>query len=370
MKVPTIGPRIIKTGIAVTITMFLCRLLELEPAFFGAVAAVINMQPSIFMTLTSAKNQFLIHFYGVSTAIVFGYLMGGNPLSMGIITIIIIVLYRQVGLQSGISTGVVAGVFILSSGSDQFLPHALTRTGVIFTGLITAMVINVFLWPPRYNRQFRDKLMESNQETVRYFRQAIADYAKLQNDPPDLNLEQKKRVHGLKDEVRTLAGFFKKEGELLAPAAASQGDWYSQAKRFVDYNESLIDKPDRIYELLPGRYERRMSLASPPISDEFQAIMDLLTRGGMTVDRVNSKLRGAVMYGAPVEAEEINESYWEHLTETIERWHPTTETSYYIHAMIEISVMANEIKSAAREGKKLLTEVMAGNREESAPDVE
>ena len=359
MKILSIGPRIIKTGIAVTITMFICRLLNLEPAFFGAVAAVINMQPSIFMTLTSAKNQFLIHFYGVSTAIVLGYLIGGHPLSMGLITIIIIVLYRQVGLQTGISTGVVAGVFILSSSADQFLSHALTRTAVIFTGLITAMVINVFLWPPRYNRQFRDKIMASNQETVKYFRQAIADYAKLQNDPPDLNLEQKRLVHGLKEEVRVLAGFFKKEGELLAPAAASQGDWYNQAKRFVDYNESLIEKADRIYELLPGRYERRMRLESPPISAEFQAIMDLLTRGGMTVDRVNSKLRGSVIYGAAVQTEEINEAYWENLTEVIECWHPTTETSYYIHAMIEISVMANEIKSAAREGKKLLVEVRA-----------
>ena len=370
MKFPTIGPRIIKTGIAVTITMFICRSLDLEPAFFGAVAAVINMQPSIFMTLTSAKNQFLIHFYGVSTAIVLGYIMGGHPLSMGIITIIIIVLYRQVGLQNGISTGVVAGVFILSSSADQFLPHAFTRTAVIFTGLITAMVVNVYLWPPRYNRQFRDKIMESNQETVKYFRQAIADYAKLQNDPPDLNLEQKKLVHKLKDDVRTLAGFFKKEGDLLAPAAASQGDWYSQAKRFVDYNESLIDKADRIYQLLPGRHERRMRLASPPISPEFQAIMDLLTRGGLTVDRVNSKLRGTIIYGAEVKPEEINESYWEQLTETIEFWHPTTETSYYIHAMIEISVMANEIKSAAREGKKLLAEIVSQSQDDSAPGVE
>ena len=42
-----IGARVIKTCIAVTITMFICQALKLEPAVFGAVSAVVNMQPSI-----------------------------------------------------------------------------------------------------------------------------------------------------------------------------------------------------------------------------------------------------------------------------------------------------------------------------------
>ena len=54
-----IGARILKTGIAVTITMYLCKMLNLEPAFFGAVSAVVNMQPSIFLTVKTAKDQIL-----------------------------------------------------------------------------------------------------------------------------------------------------------------------------------------------------------------------------------------------------------------------------------------------------------------------
>ena len=72
------GARIIKTGIAVTITMFILKALNLEPAIFGAISAVINLQPSIFLTFKTAKDQILVHVLGVGTALIFGYLHGGE----------------------------------------------------------------------------------------------------------------------------------------------------------------------------------------------------------------------------------------------------------------------------------------------------
>ncbi|MCL6561111.1 MAG: FUSC family protein, partial [Firmicutes bacterium] len=107
-----IGARIIKTGLAVTITMFICRTLHLEPALFGAVSAAINMQPSIYLTFKTAKNQITVHVLGVAIGLLFGYLFGGNPLSMGLTTILIIVLCMKLKLQNGILMGIVAAIFI------------------------------------------------------------------------------------------------------------------------------------------------------------------------------------------------------------------------------------------------------------------
>ena len=67
--------------------MYLCKLLNLEPAFFGAVATVVNMQPTIFLTVKSAKDQILVHLIGVSAGLAFGYLIGGSPLIMGVVRI-------------------------------------------------------------------------------------------------------------------------------------------------------------------------------------------------------------------------------------------------------------------------------------------
>ena len=351
-----IGARIIKTGIAVTITMFICKLFQFEPAFFGAVSAVINMQPSIFLTVKTAKDQFLVHALGVSAAIALGYLLGGNAISMGLITVIIIALYRKIGLHSSISGGVVAAVFILSSNPDQFLPHALTRTAVIFIGLITAMVVNILLWPPKYGQQFRDKLSEANQQAVLYFCQALHDYVHLKDEPPFMNETQKRLVHKLNAEVRTLADLCKNEGSLFSTVASTEHEWFATAKRLRDYNESLAEKSDRIYALLPVRYDRRRDLGAPTITNEFRAVLELLGTGCVGVVRVNEKLRTAMLSGETVAPEEISEAYWDKLTGAMEQWQSEINSSYYIHALIEVAVIANEIKSAARQAKKLLQE--------------
>lgn len=352
-----IGARIIKTGIAVTFTMLICKALNLEPAFFGAVSAVINMQPSIFLTIKTAKDQIMVQILGVSVAIFLGYIIGGNAISMGLITILIILLYRKVNLQSGISAGVVAAVFILSSSPDEFLPHALRRTAVIFTGLTTAMFVNIVLWPPKYNRQFKEKLKESNEQAVLYFCQAVQDYIQLENDEPNLNEEQRNKVHAINAQLRELSGLFRREGNLFATTTPEQGAWFSCAKKFIDYNEALTEKADRIYNLLPARFERRLKSGSPPISSEFKTILEMLQSGCITITRVNGKLRSAIIEGLSVESEKISEDYWEKMTKAIELWQPKITSSYYLHALIEVAVMANEIKGAARQGKKLLDKV-------------
>ncbi len=351
-----IGARIIKTGIAVTITMSICRFLNLEPAFFGAVSAVINMQPSIYLTLKTARDQVLVHILGVTAGLVCGYLIGGNAISMGIITILLISLYIKLNLPNGISMGIVAAVFILGSSQEQFLSHALNRTAVIFAGLSTAMLVNIALWPPRYKQQFKQKLREASEEVVRYFCLAVQEYVQLENDEPDLNQTQKARVHELNKEVRTLSELLKREVRIVTAGSSEQGEWYVLAEKLIDYNEILTEKADRIYALLPDRLDRRLKAGAPPISQEFKEILEILASGCTSINRVNAKLRLAIIEEVSTEAEEINEDYWEKLTKAVEHWQPKLTSSYYVHALIEAAVTANEIKWAARQAKKLLQE--------------
>jgi len=351
-----IGARILKTGVAVTITMYLCKLLNLEPAFFGAVSAVVNMQPSIFLTVKTAKDQILVHLIGVGFGLLFGYLVGGSPLTMGIVSILLIAVYIRMGLNSGISMGIVAAVFVMGSSQELFLPHALNRTGVIFAGLTTAMFVNVFLWPPRYSRQFKAKLIESNEAAVAYFCQALGEYVKLENEMPEMNPVEKERVHLLNVEVRTLSVLLLREGEMPTVGTPKQSQWLMLAEKLIDYNEALTEKADRIYALLPARLERRHQAGDLPISEEFRGILSILGQGGASIQRINDKLRRSIVDGEEISPEEISEVYWEKLTVAIEQWQPTHIGSYYVHALIEAAVTANEIKWAARQGKQLLQE--------------
>lgn len=349
-----IGARVLKTGIAVAITMFFCKYLGLEPAFFGAVSAVINMQPSIFLTLRAARDQIAVHLLGVTAGFFFGYFLGVNPFSAGLIVILLIPVYIKLKLHSGITMGIVAALFVLSSSTEEFIMHALARSGVIFVGLGSAMLVNVFLWPPRYTKLFKEKLRQSNEAAVLYFCRAVQDYVGLDGSTEfHVDTEQRKRVNKLNKEARMLLDLLSSERQVQA---SEPKEWIFLAEKLIDYNESIIKKGDRIFDLLPIRLERRMKSGAPPISEEFKAILEILESGCTIVIRVNGKIRSVIIDGAVASSEEISEDYWESLTKAIEQWQPRLTGSYYLHGLLEVAVTANEIKWATRQAKILLYE--------------
>ncbi|AJQ28873.1 FUSC family protein [Pelosinus fermentans] len=351
-----IGARVIKTGIAVAITMYICKLLGLEPAFFGAVSAVINIQPSIFLTLRAARDQIFVHIIGVVAGFFFGYFLGVNPFSAGFIVILLIPIYIKLKLHSGITMGIVAALFVLSSSTEEFMIHALARSGVIFVGLGSAMLVNVLLWPPRYTKLLKEKLSQSNEAAVLYFCRAVQDYVGL-DDSRELHVhtEQKKRVYKLNKEARQLLDLLRSERKVVMESSEPR-EWISLAEKLIDYNESIIKKGNRIFDLLPIRLERRMKSEAPPVSDEFKAILDILESGCTIVVRVNGKVRSVIVDGGITSPEEISEEYWESLTKAIEQWQPRLTGSYYLHGLLEVAVTANEIKWATRQAKILLSE--------------
>lgn len=358
-----IGARVIKTGIAVTITMFLCKTLGLEPAFFGAVSAVINMQPSIFLTLRAARDQILVHILGVATGFFFGYFLGVNPFSAGLIVMLLIPIYIKLKLHSGITMGIVAALFVLSSSTEEFFIHALARTGVIFVGLCSAMLVNVVLWPPRYTKKLKAKLRESNEASVLYFCRAVQDYVGLNDKEIRVDIEQKRRVYKLNKEARLLLDLLSRERQVGAESS-EQREWLTLAEKLIDYNESIIKKGDRIFDLLPIRLERRLKLGVPPIKDEFKAILEILESGCTIAIRVNGKIRSIIVDGGTAAPEEISEDYWESLTKAIEQWQPLYKGNDYLHILLEVAVTANEIKWATRQAKILLYECVEAPREE------
>lgn len=218
------------------------------------------------------------------------------------------------------------------------------------------MFINIILWPPDFKQKFKEKLHESNQQAVLYFCQAIQDYVQLENQSPILRQAQKKSVHKLNKEARTLLQFLKSEGDLLNPIISEQPNRFTNAEKFIDYNQSLIGKADRIYELLPDRFDRRYQSGLPPISPEFKIILEILESGCTTITRVNGKLRAIIIDERTAQPEEISEDYWEKLMQAIEQWQPNDTGSFHLHALLDVAVTANEIKWASQQAKKLLYE--------------
>jgi len=184
----------------------------------------------------------------------------------------------------------------------------------------------------------------------------VQDYVGL-DDSKELyvHMEQKKRVYKLNKEARQLLDLLRSERKVVMESSEPR-EWIFLAEKLIDYNESIIKKGNRIFDLLPIRLERRMKSEAPPVSDEFKAILDILESGCTIVVRVNGKVRSVIVDGGITSPEEISEEYWETLTKAIEQWQPRLTGSYYLHGLLEVAVTANEIKWATRQAKILLSE--------------
>lgn len=342
-----LGPRIIKTGIAVSITMFILNRFKLEPAVFGAVSAVVNLQPSLYTSFKTAMGQIKIHLLGVIAGMIFGYIFGGNPIAMGLVTITIIYTYKRLKLQNGIIMGIVAAIFIITSPASQFVSHALSRTAVIFTGLIVSSFVNIILWPPRYREKLIDKIQEADIAVVNYFCHAVDDFVFLDSREVHSHPEAKNKVYALITEARQIAQYIQSDVKLR-----------NDSDKILDYVEGTAEKADLIYEIISTRMERREKSGNPPISEEFRAILDLLADGCNTINSVNANIRSIILDNLNIKGEKIHERYWTSLTEKIEQWHYKLNSSYYVHALIDVGVVANEIRWVSRQGKKLVNDLI------------
>ena len=91
------GPRILKTGLGVTIVLILCEAFGVESASFAAITVVINMQPSVSKALNNAWEQISINLVAILLAIGLGLTVGSNPYIIGLAVILMIALVNRIG---------------------------------------------------------------------------------------------------------------------------------------------------------------------------------------------------------------------------------------------------------------------------------
>lgn len=334
--------RLIKTGIAVSLTMYILHRFKLEPAVFGAVSAILSLQPTISLTVKNALQQVKVQGLGILTGLILGYLLGGSPLTMGFAAMVIILGYNKIKLQSGVVMGVVAALFIISSPPEQFFSHALDRTLVIVTGLIVASVINVIIWPPRYEKILQEALQKTDLEAVTYFNHAISDFVHL----------DRLEIHDHNQELRNLKKLLSETKRYLGYLQEGSPE-KDRAEAVYEYLRGISLKAESVYAIIPVRIERRKKQGDLPISEEFRVILNLLAKGSATIERVNENMRSILNNdNIRLEKEVISEEYWQELTQALEAWQNKVSTDDYVHAVIDIGVVSSELRWVSREGKK------------------
>jgi len=353
-----IGPRTLKTGIAVALSVYICVALNIEPPLFAAASAVVCMQKSVGKSLSNAIEQILVNVTAVLVAVALGLTIYIQPISMALATIIMIIVCTKIfKVKNQIVLAVITSLFILSSPQEQFLTHAIARSLAILVGLGTANAINLIIAPPHYQNVFIDKLVELNNFAVQHFRDSVSRYiyfnASLENDVE----KSKTEFDNLYHQAEKLLDLYQNEWNVSVGSRQSSNNSLSKEEQlyrdYLNYNKGLWQRSLDLIFLAEERKVRREKANAQAVSCEFNHIFEMQVNVLFNAMNYNSelqkKIRGeeVVIYPEPL--------VWCKLDKIINEWQESTpSTNFYMHALIEISIITYNIRWFAKESTRML----------------
>lgn len=169
----TFGARMLKTGIAVTLALYISTWLQLTAPVIAAVAAIFAMQPSIYRSWRYFLDQIQTNTLGAIVALLAGYFLSNDPIIVGLVCIIVIMVCLKLKMGETIGLTLVTVIAVMeASGHWQF---AVTRFTLSLIGIVSAFLINVLVFPPNPKAQFEEQIEKIFSQLSLLLRTAVSD---------------------------------------------------------------------------------------------------------------------------------------------------------------------------------------------------
>ena len=164
-----LGRRTVKTAVSVMISLFVAKLMGLDPAVFAAVSAALSMQPTNERSLRYAVEQIQANVVGAAVAIVVALLFGVHLYTVAISIMIVITLTNLFKWNESIPLSIVTVIFIMEAPTDNFLFYSWNRFMITFVGVTISGLINIVLLPPKFVTHLRRQYEQALKILIVYY---------------------------------------------------------------------------------------------------------------------------------------------------------------------------------------------------------
>lgn len=260
-----LGARSLKTGVAVTMALFIALALHLTPPTMAGIAAAVTTQPSVHRSFRTMVENIQGNIIGAIIAILFVISVGASPIIIGLAVIIVIAIQLKLHLQSTMSLTMVTVIVIMAgetSGtdvSDNFLFFSLDRIILVGIGVLSAMIVNFLFFPPNYEYRLYYSILNQTTELFKWIRllsQRASEHTKIKDDLAtfaDNKLKIENYYHWYKEE----RSYFRKQR-------------FIKYRRTVIFREMItttnglhhilraLDRNENAYRLLPDDFKKTL----------------------------------------------------------------------------------------------------------------
>lgn len=259
-----LGARIVKTGVAIVLALFLAELLGLPHTVFAGISAIFAIQPSIYRSYLRIVEQIQGNVIGAVIAVAFVLIFGHQLVLIGLAAVVIILIMNKLGLENSISMALVMMIAIMEIKDDAFLTYALLRFTTIVIGVLAAFLVNLLFMPPKYETKLYQSIQQTQDEIIRWTRLAGRQASE--------HIATKKSLTKLRDRLTQIDQtylLFKEERSYFKKASRSKArklviyrqmiltsrSSYDVLKRLHKYENELIDLPEHFRMMIQERLD-------------------------------------------------------------------------------------------------------------------
>ncbi len=165
-----LGARILKTGIAIILSLYLGQLLHSPSPVFAGISAIFAIQPTIYRSYLTIIEQIQGNIIGALLAVFFVLTLGNHFTVIGLAAIIAISINLKLKLENTIGLSLVTLVSIMETTGGNFIPFAAIRFSTIMIGVFSAFIVNLVFMPPKYESKLYFKISSTTEELIRWIR--------------------------------------------------------------------------------------------------------------------------------------------------------------------------------------------------------
>ncbi|WP_379133578.1 aromatic acid exporter family protein [Paenibacillus sp. sgz500958] len=230
------GARILKTGLAVTLALYISQLLEFPSPVGAAIAAIFAMQPSIYRSWRYFLDQIQTSTIGAVIALLGGMLLSNEPIAVGLVCILVIMISMKMNRGDTIGLTLVTVISVMeASGQWEF---ALERFLLTITGIFAAFLINIIVFPPKPREQYIQQIETVFTSLSLLLRTAVSHEMK-----ESVFRDEKNALEGSIKALEDKYSLFEEEQKKLRRAK------YSQTRQMVVY-KNLLSSLQKGYQVL------------------------------------------------------------------------------------------------------------------------
>lgn len=159
-----LGTRVIKTGLAIFLTAWICQLLDWPPVF-AVITAIVTLEPTVVDSIKKGIIRFPASAIGSAYAVLFITLFGNTPITYTLAAVLTIVTCYRLKLHAGLLVATITAVAMIEVVYDNYLLSFFIRLGTTSIGIFVSTIVNMFILPPNYVKDIHNNINEIYKKT-------------------------------------------------------------------------------------------------------------------------------------------------------------------------------------------------------------